>query len=87
MAQIVYTRARAWRGGEASDRRGRRPKADATEDAEGTEPRNARPGGGAKRRRPGELNPLFWTVFMLPYLSIGPQLESDILRHLNLFHN
>ena len=34
-----------------------------------------------------ELPPLFWTVFMLPYLSIGLQLESDILRHLNPFHN
>ena len=53
MALNSYTRARAWRGGGASDRRGRRPKAGATEDAEGTEPRNARPGGGAKRSRPG----------------------------------
>ena len=34
-----------------------------------------------------ELNPIFWTVFMLPYFSFGLQLESDSSEHLNLVHN
>lgn len=60
MALNSYTRARAWRGGGASDRRGRRPKAGATEDAEGTEPRNARrqaERSGACRSLQINLNP------------------------------
>ncbi len=56
MALNSYTRARAWRGGGASDRRGRRQKAGATEDAEGYRAPERPTAGGTKCSLPEPPN-------------------------------